>query len=145
MENTYIKVLQENLNTIRILTKMTSEEFGNKIGVTKQTISNLENNKTSMTKAQYIAIRVIIDCEISKTKNDVLFKIIKLLLDGYMNELSEGEKSKVKDAISVIVSATKGKADDSGIETLYKAMLEPIISKIELNESIEDISIPKWI
>ena len=43
-----INKLQENLASIRKIAGWTSEILGTKIGVTKQTISNLENRKTTM-------------------------------------------------------------------------------------------------
>ena len=42
--------LQNNLLLIRNAGGWTAETFGDKLGVTKQTISNLENKKTEMTK-----------------------------------------------------------------------------------------------
>lgn len=43
-----INLLQINLQTIRKLAGWTIEELGDRIGVTKQMISNLENMKTKM-------------------------------------------------------------------------------------------------
>ena len=48
--------LQKYLPLIRNAAGWTAEELGNKIGVTKQTISNLENQKTKMSKTQYLEI-----------------------------------------------------------------------------------------
>ena len=44
-----IKRLQQNLLAIRKFAGWTTENLGEQIGVTKQTISNLENGKTEMT------------------------------------------------------------------------------------------------
>ena len=60
-----IEKLQTNLQAIRKVAGWTTEELGEQIGVTKQTISNLENRKTKMTKTQYIALRTVIDYEIA--------------------------------------------------------------------------------
>ena len=49
------------------------------IGVTKQTISNLENKKTEMIKTQYIAIRVVLDYEMEENPNrEILKSAVKL-------------------------------------------------------------------
>lgn len=48
--DTDITKLQNNLLLIRNAGGWTAEVFGDMIGVTKQTISNLENKKTEMTK-----------------------------------------------------------------------------------------------
>ena len=58
--DTDITKLQNNLLLIRNAGGWTAEVFGDMIGVTKQTISNLENKKTEMTKTQYIAIRAVL-------------------------------------------------------------------------------------
>ena len=50
-----IEELQLNLQTLRKLAGWTIEELGNKIGVTKQTISNLESKKTRMSFPQTAA------------------------------------------------------------------------------------------
>ena len=65
-----INRLQENLSSIRKIAGWTAEVLGNKIGVTKQTISNLENNKTPMNFTQYIAIRSVLDAEIEQNKEN---------------------------------------------------------------------------
>ena len=66
-----IERLQNSLALIRKAGGWSAEEFGDMIGVTKQTISNLENKKTSMSKTQYIAIRAVLDYEISERKDDM--------------------------------------------------------------------------
>ena len=56
-----IEKLQKNLQAIRQAGGWTAEEFGNMIGVTKQTVRNLENHVTDMTKTQYIATRTVLE------------------------------------------------------------------------------------
>ena len=60
-----IDLLQENLKLIRRSAGWTIEELANKIGVTKQTIINLEGLKSKMTKTTYIAIRAVLSDEMS--------------------------------------------------------------------------------
>ena len=67
--DTDITKLQNNLLLIRNAGGWTAEVFGDMIGVTKQTISNLENKKTEMTKTQYIAIRAVLDYEMEENPN----------------------------------------------------------------------------
>ena len=64
--------LQDSLPVIRQAGGWTAEEFGKMIGVTKQTISNLETKKTVMSKTQYIAIRAVLDYEVSKRSDNLL-------------------------------------------------------------------------
>ncbi len=69
-----ITKLQNNLLLIRNVGGWTAEVFGDMIGVTKQTISNLENKKTEMTKTQYIAIRAVLDYEMEENPNREMLK-----------------------------------------------------------------------
>ena len=72
--DTDITKLQNNLLLIRNAGGWTAEVFGDMIGVTKQTISNLENKKTEMTKTQYIAIRAVLDYEMEENPNREILK-----------------------------------------------------------------------
>lgn len=78
-----IKKLTDGLSAIRKIAGWSSEELGDLIGVTKQTISNIETRKSKMSKTQYIAIRAIIDSEIvDHPENELLPQIVELLLNG---------------------------------------------------------------
>ena len=63
------QILQDNLKSIREILNWTSEDLGNLIGVTKQTISNLETKNSKLTKLHYIALRTVVDFEIEKLKS----------------------------------------------------------------------------
>lgn len=77
-------ILQANLQALRNITGNTAEEFGEKIGVTKQTISKLENSdgQTNLiNKTQFIAILAVLENEIEEQKNTVLEAAMKYLFD----------------------------------------------------------------
>lgn len=102
-----IENLQNSLLLIRKTGGWSAEEFGDMIGVTKQTISNLENKKTTMTKTQYIAIRAVLDYEISDRPDDkALATVVNLCLNP--NDLSETD---LKTAQAFVEGATKTKLD----------------------------------
>ena len=61
-------ILQNNLKAIREILNWTSSDLGKLIGVTKQTISNLETQNSRLTKLHYIALRTVIDFEIENLK-----------------------------------------------------------------------------
>ena len=95
--------LQDNLQTIRKVAGWTTEELGERIGVTKQTISNLENKKTEMTKTQYIALRTILDYEIvTNTESVALARVVDVLLniEEPEEEISEEKITTQKKAIT---------------------------------------------
>lgn len=73
--------LQKYLPLIRNAAGWTAEDLGNKIGVTKQTISNLENQKTRISKTQYLAIQMVISQKIATTPDDLtLANVMKLVM-----------------------------------------------------------------
>ena len=121
-----IKLLQENLQTIRKLIGWTIDDLGEKIGVSKQTISNLENANTKMSLTQYIAIRAVLDYEVQEhPENDVLPKAIHLLLDEE-NNLAQEEYMQVKEAIATVAAAASGGADKSMVSKLFTGMIGPV-------------------
>ena len=75
--------LQKYLPLIRNAAGWTAEDLGTKIGLTKQTISNLENQKTRMSKTQYLAIQMVISQKIATTPDDLtLANVMKLVMDN---------------------------------------------------------------
>lgn len=117
-----IEKLQTNLQAIRRVAGWTTEELGEQIGVTKQTISNLENHKTTMTKTQYIALRAVIDYEIAtNTENSTLAQVVKALLNPDEEEdLTEEEETKTigkkeyTEAVKTISETLKSKDKRKG-------------------------------
>ncbi|EHJ52694.1 helix-turn-helix transcriptional regulator [Streptococcus macacae] len=95
--NPKILALQANLASIRFIANWTAEELGTKIGVTKQTISNIENSNGKanlMNATQYIALRAVIDNEIIKTDNPILRETMNYLFN---NMKKEKELMKLRD------------------------------------------------
>lgn len=110
IKNKQVHLLQQNLNSIRKIAGWTTEQLGEKLGVTKQTISNLENFKVPMTVIQYIAIRSVLDLEIERNKeNTILPKVIDILVDNG-DEFEERDYCELKDSLdTVAASAMIGK------------------------------------
>lgn len=107
-EEEIISLLQDNLSSVRKIAGWTTEELGEKIGVTKQTISNLENKKTVMTRTQYIAIGAVLKYEIPTNRNnEVLSYVINILLD-YNKCYSVEEREKIRENINMLAVASTG-------------------------------------
>lgn len=105
------QLLQQNLRSIRQIAGWTAEQLGERIGVTKQTIGDLENKKRPMNLTQYLAIRSILNEEIStKPENaNVLQQVIEILVDKGA-ELEEKNYIEIKDTVdTVAASASNGK------------------------------------
>ena len=120
-----IRKLQTHLLSIRKIAGWTAQELGEKIGVTKQTISNLENNKTEMTLTQYIAIRTVLDYEIANNpENTVLPQVIHLLLDA---DTPEESQPQVNHAITALTAAAAGGIGVSGLVELSSSLLSGLV------------------
>ena len=74
-----IQRMQDNLLLIRRAIGWTAAEIGDQIGVTRQTINNIESGRNKLTKTQYIAMRSVIDAEIVKHPEET--EMVKTLLD----------------------------------------------------------------
>ena len=74
-----IQRMQDNLLLIRRAIGWTASEFGEQIGVTRQSINNIESGRNKLTKIQYIAMRSVVDAEIVKHQEET--KMVKILLD----------------------------------------------------------------
>lgn len=76
--------MQNNLLLIRRIVGWTAEEFGERIGVTRQTINNIENGRNKLTKTQYIAMRSVLDAEIAQypEETEMLRTILEILVDN---------------------------------------------------------------
>lgn len=126
-----IERLQDNLYVIRRMAGWTAEDLGEKIGVTKQTIRNLErrNNNAKMSKTQYIAIRAVLDYEVENNPdNQALAKVIEVLLDS--EEMPEEDYEQVREAVTFASnSVAGGTSNESVVAMLGKLLVDtPIIS-----------------
>ena len=116
--------LQDNLYALRRLAGWTAEDLGELVGVTKQTIRNLEkrNNGATMSKTQYIAIRTVLDYEIAENPDNVaLKKAVEILLDT--EEMPEEDYKKVQDAVSVVSGAAASGMDYETTDSILNTLI----------------------
>lgn len=120
-----LKRLQTNLAVIRKIAGWSAEKLGRKIGVTKQTISNLENHKTPLSLTQYIAIRSVLDYEVAQNPgNTLLPAIIKLLLDDRgRDEFDANERRDVDEAVETLAAASSGGLGLKSLSSLATKLL----------------------
>lgn len=123
-EKIMIMRLQDNLNTLRKICGWTTQELGDKIGVTKQTISNLENKKTQMTKLQYIGLRSVFDHEANSTSENASFLNFALtkLLD---EELSQEEMEEYESKMWYAAAAISDGANVQNVSKTFGFTKEP--------------------
>ena len=110
MDN-YIKRMQENLLLIRRSAGWSATQLGSRIGVSRQTINNIESGKFKLTQPIYMAIRYVLDIEIKENPDDTL--MLKGLLDMLIDNPEKYAFDEVKDLkeeaelISPAISKTK--------------------------------------
>lgn len=97
---------QKYMLLIRKIIGWTSEEFGRQIGVTRQTINNLEKNnrdKFKLNKTQYIAMRSVLDGQIIMHPEET--KTLQLILNiaiDYPEKYMNKEKQIFLDKINMM-------------------------------------------
>ena len=136
--------LQNNLFALRRIAGWTMEELGDRIGVTKQTISNLENpnKKSTMTLTQYLAIRSVLDYEaaqrLEKDNTDILLLLaIRKVLD---EDLDEDALAEAEDDVALVASAVAGGTSSEKVQKLATEKLsisnESAISRLALGATV---------
>lgn len=108
-----IALLQENLEMLRKLFGWSAEQLGNRLGVTKQTVLNLEHGKPIMSKIQYIAIRAVFETEANIREEEEKRNLLTVmnLIFNEDNKVSEKKKKDALDAAKVMANATLASKD----------------------------------
>lgn len=109
-----IEKLQDNLPSLRKLAGWTAEDLGDKVGVTKQTISNLETGRTKMSKIQYIAIRAVFDYEAQSNQN--LANALHLVLDD--RDATKAEHKENEDKVKTVAAATAAGVNSAALSAI---------------------------
>lgn len=81
IRNILVDEMQCHLKDVRCALGFTGDDLGDILGVTRQTISNLENKRTKMSVVQYIAIRHLLDEYMDIYPENVLIKSLCGRLD----------------------------------------------------------------
>lgn len=138
-----IEKLTQSLPSIRKIAGWSSEELGELIGVTKQTISNIETRKSKMSKTQYIAIRTIIDYEIAEhPENELLANVVNILLDS--DDTKENEE-KAKATIKMLDKTSKTAIANgtlAGVNAILSILASPAVAP---SISAAIISSSRWL
>lgn len=119
----------ERFNDIFPLVRKTvgwsAEEFGDKIGVTRQTISNLETKKIKISKTTYIAMRFVLDEEMEKHPDET--DMLKVVLDSFVDnpdKYTDEQREEIRKKADLLASAIKTKtASRKEANNAWKAFL----------------------
>lgn len=124
--NMQIQIMQDNLCDLRKIAGWTAETLAGKLGITKQTISNLENQKVKLSRIQYIAIRAVFECEVaSNSNNTTLRKVMKVLFEA-MPPVYDARKEEVRTAMLSIASIAAAGLSGLQLYSSATALLAPL-------------------
>lgn len=124
--NTEMEILQDNLSDLRKIAGWTAETLGEKLGLTKQTISNLETHKVKLSRVQYIAIRAVFECEVAaRPENTTLRKVMEILF-ATMPSSYHLHREQLRTAMVSIASIATTKLSSTQLYASALALLAPI-------------------
>ena len=111
-----IKLLQDNLSSLRRIAGWDQEALALKLGVPKSTIAGFEREKSvQMARVYYIAIMALFDKEIQSNKNnDLLAQAMTILFGQDDKEIEPERKELAQAAISVIGASVAESGDKNG-------------------------------
>ena len=119
-----IERLQKNLTLLRHTANWSVQEFADMLGVTRQTINNLEkvNQPTKMSKIQYLAIRSCFSYEIEHNDNQVLKHLLYCIVDHPEN-ITDEDRKLISQQAKIISSAIKGGSSNKEVNEYWMHML----------------------
>lgn len=135
-----IRRMQENLLLIRRAVGWTAEEFGEQIGVTRQTINNIESGRNKLTKTQYIAMRSVLDAEMAKHPEDT--KMLRVLLDALVDrpekytDQERNELLKQANLLTPSILAGSATREEVSNEWMKTAMLAGSVASALINSVV---------
>ncbi len=101
-----IERFQKNIGLIRKILGMSEKELADSIGVTRQTINKIANEKYPLTRTQYLAMRMIIEDEKKDNpkENEMLANVIDVLVDN-PDDYTEKQKEKILEMANLLAPA----------------------------------------
>lgn len=145
--------MQENLLLIRRSVGWTAEEFGDRIGVTRQTINNIEFGRNKLTKTQYIAMRSVLDAEMAQNPDDTT--MLRLILDALVDHpenYADAERTEILSKANLMApailagTATRDTVSKEWVRSLgYAAGIGAALSAIPLVGAVASGVVSGWL
>ena len=141
MKNQMINRLQDNLRLIRTLLNISCEALGEKIGLSKQSISNLELKNSPMTFCQYVTLRLVFD-EISINNENFKYIIYMILDYDHDIQLVNNIIIKLKSEIFSSSFKTRRKSYELNkiIDSIFNSIIKPILTD-DIIYAVDNINI----
>lgn len=124
--NIQIRIMQDNLCDLRKIAGWTAETLAGKLGITKQTISNLENQKVKLSRIQYIAIRAVFECEAASNPNNTTLRKVMGVLFQVMPPVYAARRDDIRTAMLSIASIAAAGLAGMQLHTSATALLAPL-------------------
>lgn len=124
--NIQIQIMQDNLCDLRKIAGWTAETLAGKLGITKQTISNLENHKVKLSRIQYIAIRAVFECEMASSPNNTTLRKVMGVLFHAMPPVYATYKDDIRTAMLSIASIATAGLAGMQLHSSATALLAPL-------------------
>lgn len=121
-----VQIMQDNLCELRKISGWTAESLARKLGVTKQTISNLETQKVKLSRVQYIAIRSVFECEVAMNPNNTTLRKIMWVLFTAMLPVYQERKDAIRTAMISIASIASAGLTGVQLHSCATALLAPL-------------------
>ena len=121
----YIVRFEPHLLLVRRLVGWSAAVFGEKIGVSRQTINNLEAGRSHLSKTEYLLIRRVLDDEFDPDANEpsMLEVLLEMLVD-HPERYSEAERKEVLSKAQFAVRAVIAKPEErKELSATWKAIL----------------------
>ncbi len=116
--------LQDNLELLRKLYGWTAEQLGDRLGISKQSVLNLEkgpeNGGVKMTMIQYIAIRAVFEAELENRKDEEK-KNLQTILGLILNDDSKvdpEDKERILDSAKVVSNSMMTGDKSAAVKTM---------------------------
>lgn len=141
-EEREIGELQKNLEMLRKLFGWTAEQVGNRLGVTKQTVLNLEHGKPVMSKIQYIAIRTVMETEAMSREGEEKENLLKVLSIVFNEDksITKEQREKAIDAAKVVSTATAAGVGITAMGVLTGSLTALGIGSVVVNPAIAAVA-----
>ena len=140
-----ISKLQNYLELIRLAGGWSRASFSELLGITKQTLINLEKKTSKLSKLQYIGIRTILDYEVAENPDN---KLLPYALEVLLNKdsPSEEEIQELKKAVAYVTGAKSAGLDTAAITTGIAALLSASALALDIiNHSSEIYKTSQWL
>lgn len=112
--------LQDSLSALRKAAGWSAEDLAKELGVTRQTIVNLEKKQTRITKIQYWALIKVFEEQAGKS--ELLARLISILVTS--DDLDAAERDSLKKAIDTAANRVGRRSGAAAVGENVKKLLQ---------------------